>query len=166
MVRSDEVTETEEQYDFGYMQVHDGITVSRAVWPRATSNESTESLIFAIVGEDGLMEFSADGLFSLGDPLEECAILSPQEAINVYLEEYTQAIHFENTRITGVELNYVVVKDGDSYVALSAWMLTLETDKTTEETEVQPGTHYVEIQTLAVSADTRLFMDRTTGTQS
>ena len=161
----DELTESEEHYYFAYRQVHDGIPFTSAVWPRSTRSEATENLIFAIVGEDGLIEFSADGLFSLGGPLEECAILSPQEAVNVYLEEYTQAIHFENTRITGVELNYVVVKDGESYVARPAWMLTMETDKTTEGTDARPGTPYVEFQTLAVSADTGIILERETDTR-
>ena len=161
----DELTKSEEHYYFAYRQVHDGIPFTSAVWPRSTRSEATENLIFAIVGEDGLIEFSANGLFSLGDPLEECAILSPQEAVNVYLEEYTQAIHFENTRITGVELNYVVVKDGESYVARPAWMLTMETDKTTEGTDARPGTPYVEFQTLAVSADTGIILERETDTR-
>ena len=161
----DELTESEEHYYFAYRQVHDGIPFPSAVWPRSTRSEATENLIFAIVGEDGLIEFSANGLFSLGDPLEECAILSPQEAVNVYLEEYTQAIHFENTRITGVELNYVVVKDGESYVARPAWMLTMETDKTTEGTDARPGTPYVEFQTLAVSADTGIILESETDTR-
>lgn len=161
----DELAESEEHYYFVYHQVQDGIPFTSAVWPRSTRSEATENSIVAIVGKEGLIEFSANGLFSLGDSLEECAILSPQEAVNVYLEEYTQAIHFENTRITGVELNYVVVKDGDSYVARPAWMLTLETDKTTEETDVQPGTPYVEFQTLAVSADTGIILERETDTR-
>jgi len=161
----DELTKSEEHYYFVYRQVQDGIPFTSAIWPRSTRSEATESSIVAIVGEEGLIEFSANGLFSLGDPLEECAILSPQEAVNVYLEEYTQAIHFENTRITGVELNYVVVKDGESYVARPAWMLTMETDKTTEGTDARPGTPYVEFQTLAVSADTGIILERETDTR-
>lgn len=161
----DELTESEEHYYFAYRQVQNGIPFTSAVWPRSTRSEATENSIVAIVGKEGLIEFSANGLFSLGEALEECVILSPQEAVNVYLEEYTQAIHFENTRITGVELNYVVVKDGDSYVARPAWMLTLETDKTTEETDAQPGTPYVEFQTLAVSADTGIILERETDTR-
>lgn len=160
-----ELTSEEEHYYFVYRQVQDGIPFTSAMWPRSTRSEATENSIVAIVGKEGLIEFSANGLFSLGDSLEECAILSPQEAVNVYLEEYTQAIHFENTRITGVELNYVVVKDGDSYVARPAWMLTLETDKTTEETDAQPGTPYVEFETLAVSADTGIILERETDTR-
>lgn len=161
----DELTKSEEHYYFVYRQVQDGIPFTSAIWPRSTRSEATESSIVAIVGEEGLIEFSANGLFSLGDPLEECAILSPQEAVNVYLEEYTQAIHFENTRITSVELNYVVVKDGDSYMARPAWMLTMETDKTTEETDARPGTPYVEFETLAVSADTGIILERETDTR-
>lgn len=160
-----ELAAEDECYYFAYRQVQDGVPFTSAIWPRSTRSEATETSIYAIVGEEGLLEFTANGLVAVGAALEDCAIISPQEAVNVYLEEYTQAIHFENTRITGVELNYVVVKDGESYVARPAWMLTLETDKTTTGDASQPALDYVEFETLAVSADTGIILERETDTR-
>ena len=161
----EELTQEDEHYYFTYRQVQDGIPFTSAKWPRSLSSETTENNIAAVVSEDGLLELDVYCMFTVGEALETCQILSPQEAVDVYLEEYTQAIHFENTRVTGVELNYVVVKDGDSYVARPAWMLTLETDMTIEETSDQPAFDYVEFETLAVSADTGIILERGTDTR-
>ena len=161
----DELTKSEEHYYFVYRQVQDGIPFTSAKWPRSLSSGTTENNIAAIVSKDGLLELNVRGMFAVGAAMDTCEIISPQEAVNVYLEEYTQAIHFENTRITGVELNYVVVKDGDSYIARPAWLLTLETDMTTEETSDQPAFDYVEFETLAVSADTGVILERGTDTR-
>ena len=161
----EELTQEDEHYYFTYRQVQDGIPFTSAKWPRSLSSETTENNIAAVVSEDGLLELDVYCMFTVGEALETCQILSPQEAVDVYLEEYTQAIHFENTRISGVELNYVVVKDGDSYVARPAWMITLETDMTIEETSDQPAFDYVEFDTLAVSADTGIILERGTDTR-
>ena len=161
----EELTQEDEHYYFTYRQVQDGIPFTSAKWPRSLSSETTENNIAAVVSEDGLLELDVYCMFTVGEALETCQILSPQEAVDVYLEEYTQAIHFENTRVTGVELNYVVVKDGESYIARPAWMLTLETDMTIEETSDQPAFDYVEFETLAVSADTGVILERETDTR-
>lgn len=161
----EELTQEDEHYYFTYRQVQDGIPFTSAKWPRSLSSETTENNIAAVVSEDGLLELDVYCMFTVGEALETCQILSPQEAVDVYLEEYTQAIHFENTRVTGVELNYVVVKDGESYIARPAWMLTLETDMTIEETSDQPAFDYVEFETLAVSADTGIILERGTDTR-
>ena len=161
----EELTQEDEHYYFTYRQVQDGIPFTSAKWPRSLSSETTENNIAAVVSEDGLLELDVYCMFTVGEALETCQILSPQEAVDVYLEEYTQAIHFENTRVTGVELNYVVVKDGESYIARPAWMLTLETDMTIEETSDQPAFDYVEFETLAVSADTGVILERGTDTR-
>ena len=161
----EELTQEDEHYYFTYRQVQDGIPFTSAKWPRSLSSETTENNIAAVVSEDGLLELDVYCMFTVGEALETCQILSPQEAVDVYLEEYTQAIHFENTRISGVELNYVVVKDGESYIARPAWMLTLETDMTIEETSDQPAFDYVEFETLAVSADTGVILERGTDTR-
>ena len=161
----EELTQEDEHYYFTYRQVQDGIPFTSAKWPRSLSSETTENNIAAVVSEDGLLELDVYCMFTVGEALETCQILSPQEAVDVYLEEYTQAIHFENTRISGVELNYVVVKDGESYIARPAWMLTLETDMTIEETSDQPAFDYVEFETLAVSADTGIILERGTDTR-
>ncbi|CCX36855.1 putative uncharacterized protein [Clostridium sp. CAG:1013] len=158
-------TTAEEHYYFAYRQVQDGIPFTSAIWPRSVRSEATETVVTALVSEDGLIELKANGLYTIGEALGSCTLISPQEAVNVYVEEYTQAIHFENTCISGVELNYVVVKDGESYIARPAWMLTLETDKTTEETSEQAAYDYVEFQTLAVSADTGIILERETDTR-
>ena len=161
----DELTQEDEHYYFNYRQVQDGIPFTSAKWPRSLSSGTTENNVAAVVSKDGLLELNVRGIFAVETALETCEIISPQEAVNVYLEEYTQAIHFENTRISGVELNYVVVKDGESYIARPAWMLTLETDMTIEETSDQPAFDYVEFDTLAVSADTGIILERGTDTR-
>ena len=161
----DELTQEDEHYYFNYRQVQDGIPFTSAKWPRSLSSGTTENNVAAVVSKDGLLELNVRGIFAVETALETCEIISPQEAVNVYLEEYTQAIHFENTRISGVELNYVVVKDGESYIARPAWMLTLETDMTIEETSDQPAFDYVEFETLAVSADTGIILERGTDTR-
>lgn len=161
----EELTQEDEHYYFTYRQVQDGIPFTSAMWPRSLSSGTTENNVAAVVSKDGLLELNVRGIFAVETALETCEIISPQEAVNVYLEEYTQAIHFENTRITGVELNYVVVKDGESYIARPAWMLTLETDMTIEETSDQPAFDYVEFETLAVSADTGVILERGTDTR-
>lgn len=161
----EELTQEDEHYYFTYRQVQDGIPFTSAKWPRSLSSGTTENNVAAVVSKDGLLELNVRGIFAVETALETCEIISPQEAVNVYLEEYTQAIHFENTRISGVELNYVVVKDGESYIARPAWMLTLETDMTIEETSDQPAFDYVEFETLAVSADTGVILERGTDTR-
>ena len=161
----EELTQEDEHYYFTYRQVQDGIPFTSAKWPRSLSSGTTENNVAAVVSKDGLLELNVRGIFAVETALETCEIISPQEAVNVYLEEYTQAIHFENTRISGVELNYVVVKDGESYIARPAWMLTLETDMTIEETSDQPAFDYVEFDTLAVSADTGIILERGTDTR-
>ena len=119
----DELTKSEEHYYFVYRQVQDGIPFTSAiVAPFLTRSGSHRKFdIAAIVRRRGPAGVCTSEwhCFRRGRAAMEdvCHNLSPQEAVNVYLEEYTQAIHFENTRITGVELNYVVVKDGESYVA-------------------------------------------------
>lgn len=158
----EELNTQQEYYYFAYRQVQDGIPFTSAMWPRTTRNMATETVITAIVDQQGLRSLSADGLYWVGDSIEEKAVISPEEALNVYLEDYSKAMHFENSEILEVELNYVVVVSNNALIARPAWIFSIATEKEEEESQGTNGITYIDYQSIAVSADTGVILERET----
>ena len=151
-----------EHYWFVYRQVQDGIPFANVMWSRETTgNGSRYGTIEAKIGREGLVEFSAIDLFKVGEAVGENTIVSPQEAIDCYVKEYSQALHFETTEITDIQLNFVVIETAEGFVARPAWILSLETEtmgvKSVDEKEALPHTKY---EFLAVAADSCVILER------
>ena len=75
----------------------------------------------------GLIDFWASDICVIGDAVSKESIISPQEALDVYVDEYSKAIHFTDTDILDIELNYVINVDRDGMYARPAWIITTST---------------------------------------
>ncbi len=128
--KSDELTEeipVDDEYFFlSFRQVQDGIPLSILHWCDASVCGNTE--ISAIFGRDGLLDMRAVGLFSVGEAVSTADVISPQKALDVFLDQYNKAIHFEPTKILDFQLNYVSIYSSDGMLLRPAWVISAFTE--------------------------------------
>ncbi len=117
----------DEYYYFAFRQVKDGIPFCNTIWQRQAIGEIGVQEITAIMDRSGLIDFWASDICVIGDAVSKESIISPQEALDVYVDEYSKAIHFTDTDILDIELNYVINVDRDGMYARPAWIITTST---------------------------------------
>lgn len=164
VVWPDPFTKAQENYYFVFRRTLDGIPFANCNWPRTDWSTVTNTPISVVISTDGLIQMAADGLFEVCEPLSTDEIISPHEALGVYLDEYNKSIHFTNTEILGIELNYVVVIDGQGMYAKPAWILTTATEHKAAEYE-NAEDDFIEYDTIAVSAYSGIILERETDTR-
>lgn len=120
-------TGDDEFYYFDFRVALDGIPFCNTGWTESGYGKSGSPTIIAVYNQDGLVDFRAISLCKPGEALSTEPIISPEEALAVYVEEYSKAIHFENTELLSVELNYLITADSKGIYARPAWVLTTVT---------------------------------------
>ncbi len=150
--REYEYTEEDEGYLFHFRQVLDGIPFANLIWSKGTRDEGTETVLYSKYGRNGSLTINAWGVYEIGKPVSEDAVISPEEAIEAYAAEYRKALHSVETEIFGVELNYIVVYNAAEMYAKPAWILSSRYKE--EYEEAGETLEYYEYEVTAVSAVT------------
>lgn len=153
--------EDNEFYYFQFRPVLDGIPFCNVFWPRQNSGEGGATGISAAYTKDGLVEFRAYNLCEPGEAVSTEAIIPPEEALAAYVEEYSKAIHFRNTDVISVELNYLKLFDSKGMYARPAWVITTATEVKAGDAE-NLEFDYTEYEVTAVSAYSGVILERET----
>ena len=119
-----EFTEEDECYLFHHRQVQDEIPFINLVWSQTMRDVTTETVMYSLYGKDGVLRIDASGFYEIKESLSTDPIISPEEAIAAYVEEYNKAIQFAETEIFEVELNYIVVYEAGAMYAKPAWIIS------------------------------------------
>ncbi len=159
---SETFTKDDEFYYFQFRQTLGGIPFCSAAWSRTTTSAGGTPHITGIYNKEGLVEFYAANLCEAVEPLSTQEIITPEEALRVYVEEYSKAIHFVNTDITDVELNYLIIEDDKGIYARPAWVITDVTEIKAGEGELPHDFDYTEYEYTAVSAFSGVILERET----
>ena len=151
-----EFTQEDECYLFHHRQVLDGIPFANLIWTKGTRDMSTETVMYSLYGKNGILQIEARQFYEIQEPLSADAVISPEEAVAAYVEEYTKALQFEETEIFAVELNYIVMYDEGAMYAKPAWILSSKRKTQYEEATVD------EYGVTAVSAVTGILIQNGT----
>lgn len=160
LIWSEPFTKAQENYHFEFRKLLNEIPFANCYWSRNIGSTPTNTKISATVSTNGLIQMSVR-LFEVGQPISTDEIIPPDEALHVYMDEYNKSIHFTNTKILGVELNYVVVMDSQGMYAKPAWILTTATERKADEYE-NAEDDFIEYNTIAVSAYSGIILERET----
>ena len=164
LIWSDPFTKAQENYYIEFRKILDGIPFTKNNWLRNVGSKITNTEINVVISADGLLQVKVGRLFDVLEPISTDEIISPEEALQVYLDEYSKSIHFTNTEILGMELNYVVVLDSKGMYAKPAWIITAATERKAEEYE-NAEEDFIEYDTTAVSAYSGVILERETDTR-
>lgn len=154
-------TEDDEFYYFQFRQVLDGIPFYSAPWARNAIGGGGSPTISAVYSQDGLIDFHAGSLCQPGGAVSTEPVISPEEALAAYVEEYSKAIHFENTEIISVELNYVIIVDSKGLYARPAWVITTAAEVKAGDVD-NLDFDYTKYEVTAVSAYSGVILERET----
>ena len=159
------LTTADEYYFFSFRQMLDNLPITNVAWSTAANSFTVLPRIHVLYSQLGIMDFSAVGVYEIGKARSSCTIIPPQDAVDVFLSEYSRSLHFDHTDLIGIELNYVVVYDGRDLIARPAWILTTVTvPENRPETSVDQ--HNInKYQFYAISADTGVLLERETDTR-
>ena len=97
-----------------------------------------------------------------GEAISAEPIIPPEEALKAYVEEYSKAIHFENSEIISLELNYVIITDSKGLYARPAWIITTAVEKKAGQGSNTAGFDYTDYEAAAVSAYSGVILERET----
>lgn len=163
-VISETFTKDDEYYYFEFREILDNIPFCNGIWAETTfgvSGGGSLPSIQATYDKDGLIYFYATDMMEVGEAVSTEPIIPPEEALKVYVDEYSKAIHFENTEILSVELNYVVIADSKGLYARPVWAITTATEVKAGSFEGQDF-DYIENAITAVSAYSGVILERET----
>ncbi len=154
-------TEADEDYHLTLNESINGIPFSSTMnWVSDIGlvHQGTEVTISASYNQPcGIYQLTIENYFDIHDPIEALDIISPEEALEVYLNEYNKSIHLENTTITKIELNYVVIINGNKMLARPCWMIHTERPTSTHINPIT-NTPYYEYPLYAITADTGVIL--------
>lgn len=158
-------TQDDEYYYFEFREILDGIPFCNAQWAESTFGESGGGSlpgVRAIYHKDGLIDFRAGSMVEPGEAISAEPIIPPEEALKAYVEEYSKAIHFENSEIISLELNYVIITDSKGLYARPAWIITTAVEKKAGQGSNTAGFDYTDYEAAAVSAYSGVILERET----
>ena len=158
-------TKDDEYYYFEFQEVLDGIPFCNGQWAESTFGESgggSLPSIHAIYNKDGLIEFDSGSMVEPGEAIATEPITPPEQALKAYVDEYSKAIHFENSEIIGLELNYVIVADSRGLYARPAWVITTAIEKKAGQGDSTVDFDYTGYEVTAVSAYSGVILERET----
>ena len=128
-------TEADEDYSIYYEQRIDGIPVITKIWTGNGINRYLTELHVVYSERTGFEQLRAGNLYQIISKKRKVPVHSPEEALNVYIKEYSKSLHFRETRVTDAELNYVIVSENNRLTAVPAWVFSLaEEGENTEKT--------------------------------
>ena len=97
-----------------------------------------------------------------GEAISTEPIIPPEQALKVYVDEYSKAIHFEDSEIIGLELNYVIAADSKGLYARPAWVITTAIEKKAGQGDSTVDFDYTDYEVTAVSAYSGVILERET----
>lgn len=158
-------TKDDEYYYFEFREILDGIPFCNGQWAESTFGESgggSLPSVHAIYNENGLIEFHAGRMVEPGEAISTEPVIPPEQALKAYVDEYSKAIHFEDSEIIGLELNYVIVADSRGLYARPAWMITTAIEKKAGQGDSTVDFDYTDYEVTAVSAYSGVILERET----
>lgn len=164
-VISKSFTKDDEYYYFEFREILDGIPFCNGQWAESTFGESgggSLPSIHAIYNKDGLIEFHAGSMVEPGEAITTEPVIPPEQALKAYVDEYSKAIHFEDSEIIGLELNYVIVADSKGLYARPAWVITTAIEKKAGQGDSTVDFDYTDYEVTAVSAYSGVILERET----
>lgn len=162
---SETFTKDDEYYYFEFREILDNIPFCNGQWAESTFGESgggSLPSIHAIYNKDGLIEFQAGSMVEPGEAITTEPIVPPEQALKAYVDEYSKAIHFENSEMIGLELNYVIVADSKGLYARPAWVITTAIEKKAGLGDSTVDFDYTDYEVTAVSAYSGVILERET----
>ena len=104
----------------------------------------------------GIAEIGVRQYVVVQDKRNTVDVMSPEAALQIYLDEYDKSIHLKDSRIMELELNHVVIINGKEMYTRPCWMIHVETeaDYTNSITE-EPMYEY---KSYAITADTGVIL--------
>ncbi len=121
-------TDEDEDYFVLYRQLVDGIPIISQSWYGEAESSPTNT-VFEVVYSPlyGLTSLQVSNLFEVGEMVSAIEIVEPGEAVDTYMKEYEKSLHFGTTEIIDIELNYIVLHDGNVLLLRPSWILTAKT---------------------------------------
>ncbi len=110
----------------GLSQMVDDIPFIAFPWGTGSNQTYTESNM--ILSEGRMVEARFVQMYEIGSKIKKDKVISPQAALNVFINDYNQSIHTETTTITNITLNYVVTFDADGMYAQPAYVFSIGTE--------------------------------------
>lgn len=142
-----------EYYFITYRQVLDEIPLSVMYWSDSNTVAKTEISLF--YGKSGLLEMAARGLYAVGDPISTSPVISPENALDIFLKQYNKSIHFEISEIINFELDYVKIVNKDGMRLRPAWIISTRTLQSESDTTNAQNIY----ANYAVSADSGILLE-------
>lgn len=130
-VGSEEITENlninpEDTY-FGVflLQYIDDIPLSEILWDYK-SGEQTYTTAQAIIFENKMIESRFIRLYDVAQEIRKDKIISPEAALDVFVDDYNKKLELTTTTITDISFRYVVTRDKDGMYAQPAYIIQYE----------------------------------------
>lgn len=114
----------DEAYLMLFSQAVDGLPLINHLWDTNTRGpgEATETEITAILSESGILNISMTGAVTVQEECEKCELITPQQAEQLFLEEYGRAFLISDLYVEKLELEYVSLVSGDKLKLVPAWV--------------------------------------------
>ena len=155
---SDIFTTADEDYYIIMREMIDGVPITDSLeWQEIRRQNSTHVEMYARYNAAcGIAEIRVQQFVTVQDKRNTVDVMSPEEALQIYLDEYNKSIHLKDSRITKLELNHVVIIDGEEMHTRPCWMIHVETeaDYTNHITD-EPMYEY---KSYAITADTGVIL--------
>lgn len=128
-------TKDNECYFFVLRQVIDGIPLANVYWHQGIRGpgEVTETKITLFYSKDGLIAMRASGIYEIIEEGEDEKLINSTKALDIVIDNYSNAVLKSPTRITSMELNYVGVISKNNYKLIPAWVFCIAEEREDEE---------------------------------
>ena len=151
-------TTADEDYYIIMREIIDGVPITDSLeWQEVRRQKPTHVEMYATYNAAcGIADIWVRQFVTVQDKRNTVDVMSPEEALQIYLDEYNKSIHLKDSRITKLELNHVVIIDGEEMYTRPCWMIHVETeaDYTNHITD-EPMYEY---KSYAITADTGVIL--------
>ena len=131
------ITEQDEYSMVRFRQYIDGIPISVSMWDLDHS-AFLPLATFKYNREGTLLMFMIWDMVDIGASIGTAAVISPAEALRIYIKDYSSAVHFSPTIIYDMQLEYVILKNSEKMIARPVWTINLKT-----LTDELPDSYYI-----------------------
>lgn len=153
-------TDLDEDYYVTLSETIEGIPFSPTMnWvsDKGLIHQGTDVSLIVEYGKDGISSFKVENYYDILEPIISMDIISPEQALQVYLDDYNKSIHLIDTKITKIELNYVVIISDNVMIARPCWMIHTER-QATDQINLYTNEPFYEYPLYAISADTGVIL--------
>lgn len=125
----------DEAYLMLLSQMIDGLPLINHLWDTNTRGpgEATETEITAILSENGILSIRMMGAVTVLEESELCELITPQEAEQLFLQEYGKAFLISDLYAEKLELEYVSLVSGDRLKLVPAWVFCVAREHETDD---------------------------------